>query len=120
MTTFSSSGDARSVFDNLWRTVPLSQDHDLSTRFILFHTSMCLDDLLKTENFADLDAQCIRSDLFNQILKRRPHVIFRFAGIGGQADRTRYRLHWGKIIEGPFVADDPSHAHDAVLFGAAK
>src|ERR1700728_1244105 len=91
-TPCSSSGDARSVFDDLWRAVrgtwthqgPLSQHHNLSTRFILFHASMCLDDLLKMENLADLDTQCIRSDLFNQILKRRPHEIFRFAGIGGQ------------------------------------
>src|SRR5580698_7829540 len=104
MATFSSSGDAPSVFDDLWRASSggmmhlgalgaLSQHHDLSTRFILFHTSMGLDDLLKTENFADLDAQCIRSDLFNQILNRRPHEIFRFAGIGRQADCSRYRLH---------------------------
>src|SRR5712692_9585838 len=75
---------------------------------------------VEVEGFADLDAQCARSDLLDQILERRPHEIFRFASIGGQADRSRDSLHWGEIVEGPFVADNTGHANDAALLGATQ
>jgi hypothetical protein len=54
---------------------------------------------------ADLGVQRARRDLLDQILERRPHEIFQFAGIGGQADRSGNRLHWAEIVERPFVAD---------------
>ena len=79
---------------------------------------MGLSDLVEVEGFADLDVQCARCDLLDQLLERRPHEIFRFAGIGGQADRRRDSLHWGEIVEGPFVADNAGHANYAALLGA--
>src|ERR1700716_3562645 len=91
----------------------LGQDDDLSARLILLHAAMGLSDLVEVKGFADLDVQCARSDLLNQILERRPHEIFRFASIGGQADCSRDSHHWGEIVEGPFVADNAGHAHDA-------
>src|SRR5713101_224047 len=100
--------------------VSLGQHHDLPTRFVLFHAAMCLNDLVEVERFADLDAQCARCDLFDQILDRCPHEIFRFAGICGQAHRSGNRFHWSEIVEGPFVADNTSHADDAPLFGATQ
>src|SRR5712671_3704498 len=98
----------------------LGQHDDLSARLVLLHAAMGLSDLVEVEGFADLDAQCARSDLLDQILERRPHEIFRFASIGGQADRSRDSLHWGEIVEGPFVADNAGHAYDAALLGATQ
>ena len=43
----------------------LSQHHDFTACFVLLHATMRLDDLIKMEDFADLDAQCARRDLFN-------------------------------------------------------
>src|SRR5260370_32610682 len=96
----------------------LGQHDDLSARLVLLHAAMGLSDLVEVEGFADLDAQCAPSDLLDQILERRPHEIFRFASIGGQADRSRDSLHCGEIVEGPFVADHAGHANYAALLGA--
>src|SRR6267378_5919535 len=85
---------------------PLGQYHDLSTRFVFLHAAMRLNDLVKVGDPADLDVQRARRDLLDQFFERRPHEIFRFAGIGGQADRRRNRLHWSKIVERPFVANN--------------
>src|SRR5258708_8825335 len=98
----------------------LGQHDDLSARLVLLHAAMGLSDLVEVEGFADLDAQCARSDLLDQILERRAHEIFRFASIGGQADRSRDSLHWGDIVEGPFVADNAGHATDAAPLGATR
>ena len=81
---------------------------------------MRLNDFVELKRFANLDAQRARRNLLDQILKRHPHEVFRFACIRGQTDRSRYRLHGSKILEGPLVPDDSGHAHDATLFGAAK
>ena len=43
----------------------LGQNHNLATGFVLFHASMCFNDIVKMKDFADLDAQCARRDLFN-------------------------------------------------------
>src|SRR5260221_13641496 len=96
----------------------LAQHDDLSARLVLLHAAMGVSDLVEVEGFADMDVQCARCDLLDQILERRPHEIFRFAGIGGQADRSRDSLHWREIVEGPFVADNAGHANDAALLGA--
>src|ERR1700721_2265184 len=70
--------------------------HDyLSPRFVLFHAAMRVNDLLKVEGFADLDVHRTRSDLLDQFFERRPHEIFRVAGIARKADRSGDRLHWG-------------------------
>src|SRR5260370_5011338 len=74
----------------------LGQHDDLSARLVLLHAAMGLSDLVEVEGFADLDVQCARCDLPDQILERRPHEIVRFASIGGQADRRRDILHWGE------------------------
>jgi hypothetical protein len=66
---------------------------------------MCLNDLVKVKDFANLNVQRARCDLLDQFIERRPHKIFRFAGIGGQVDCSRDRLHRGEIV-GPLVADD--------------
>jgi hypothetical protein len=63
----------------------LGQHDDLSARVVLLHAAMGLSDLVELEGLADLDVQCARCDLLDQILERRPHEIFRFASIGGQA-----------------------------------
>src|SRR5216684_4864077 len=93
----------------------LGQHDDLSARLVLLHTAMGLSDLVEVEGFADLDVQCARYDVLDQILERRPHEIFRFARIGGQADRSRASLPWGEIVAGTFVADTAGHANDAAL-----
>src|SRR5713226_8855996 len=98
----------------------LGQHDDLSARLVLLHAAMSLSDLVEMEGFADLDAQCASSDFLDQMLERRAHEIFRFASIGGQADRSRDSLHWGEIVEGPFVADNTGHANDAALLGATQ
>ena len=36
---------------------PLGQDHNLSTGLVFFHAPMCLDDLVKMEDLADLDVE---------------------------------------------------------------
>jgi hypothetical protein len=46
----------------------LSQHHDLSTRFVFLHAAMRLSNLVEVERFANLDAQCARRNLLNQIL----------------------------------------------------
>lgn len=81
---------------------------------------MRLDDLVEMENLAELDVQGTRCDLIDQFLKGRPHEVFRFSGIGGQADRGRDRIHGSEILERPFIADYASHANDPTLFGAAE
>src|SRR5467141_1850812 len=98
----------------------LAQHDDLSTRFVLFHAAMRLNDLVKVEGFADLDVQRTRGDLLDQFFERRPHEIIRFARIARKADRSGDRLHWGEIVERPFVADNAGHANDAALFGATQ
>src|SRR5216684_6165744 len=98
----------------------LGQHDDLSARLVLLHAAMRLSDLVEVEGLADLDVQCACCDLLDQILERRPHEIFRFACIGGQADRSGDSLHWGEIVEGPFVTDNAGHANDAALLGAAQ
>jgi|SRR5580704_6299390 hypothetical protein len=65
----------------------LGQHDDLPARLVLLHAAMGLSDLVEVEGFADLDMQCARCDLLDQILEQRPHEIFRFASIGGEADR---------------------------------
>ena len=45
------------------------------------------------KNLADLDVQLACRDLFDQLLKRRLHEVFRFASVGGQADCGGDRLH---------------------------
>src|SRR5260370_42432170 len=79
----------------------LGQHDDLSARLVLLHAAMGLSDLVEVEGFAALDVQCARCDLLDQILQRCPHEIFRFASIGGQADRSRDSLHWAGIGSGP-------------------
>ncbi len=79
---------------------------------------MRLNNLVKVEGFADLDVQRIDGDLLDQFFERRPHEIFRFAGIARKADRSGDRLHWSEIVERPFVADNAGHANDAALFSA--
>src|ERR1700693_1766245 len=96
----------------------LGQHDDLSARLVLLHAAMGLSYLVEVEGFADLDVQCASCDLLDQILERCPHEIFRFASIGGQADRSRDSFHWGEIVKGPFVADNAGHANDAALLGA--
>src|SRR5260370_26017479 len=96
----------------------LAQHDDLSARLVLLHAAMGLSDLVEVEGFPDLDVQCARCDLLDQILERCPHEIFRFASIGGQAARSRDSLHWGEIVEGPFVPDNAGHANDAALLAA--
>ncbi len=96
----------------------LGQHDDLSSRLVLLHATMGLNDLVEVESFADLDVQCARCDFLDQILERHPHEIFRFSSIGGQADRGRDSLHWGEVVERPFVADNARHANDAALLGA--
>src|ERR1700675_2858189 len=80
----------------------LGQNDDLSARLVLLHAAMGLSDLVEVESFADLDVLCARCDLLDQIIERRPHEIFRFASIGGQANGSRDSLHWGEIVEGHF------------------
>lgn len=99
---------------------PLGQHHNLSTRFVLFHAAMRLNDFVKVKDFADLDVQCARCDLLDQFIERRAREIFRFAGIGGQADCSRDCLHRGEIVERPFVADHTRHANDPALFGTTQ
>src|SRR6266404_4447174 len=96
----------------------LGEHDDLSARLVLLHAAMGLSDLVKLEGFAHLDVQCTCCDLLDQVLERGPHEIFRFASVGGQADRRRDSLHWGEVVEGPFVTDNAGHANDAALFGA--
>src|SRR6267154_1994155 len=74
----------------------LGQHDDLSARLVLLHAAMGPNELVEVENPADLDVQRARRDVLDQFFERRPHEIFRFAGIGGQADRRRNRLHWSK------------------------
>src|ERR1700675_854281 len=96
----------------------LGQHDDLSTRFVLLHAAMRLNDFVKVEGFADLDVQRTRGDLLDQFFERCPHEIIRFAGIARKADRSGDRFHWGEIVERPFVADNAGHATDATLLGA--
>jgi hypothetical protein len=58
------------------------------------------------EDLADLNTERPGSDLLNEVLQRHPHEVLRFACIRCQADRSGYRLHRSKILEGPFVPDD--------------
>jgi hypothetical protein len=81
---------------------------------------MCLNNLVKAEGFADLDVPGARCDLLDQISERRPYEIFQFTGVGCKADRSRDRLHWSEIVEGPFVTDNAGHGNDAALFGAPQ
>src|ERR1700688_780805 len=99
---------------------PLRQDHNLSTGFVLLHAPVCLNDLVKVEDLANLSMERPGSDLLNEVLQRHPHEVFRFACIRCQADRSGYRVHRGKILERPFVPDDPGHAHDAALLNAPQ
>src|SRR5882672_5682414 len=62
---------------------PLGQHHDLSTRLVLLHATMRLDDLVELESPADLYPQRAGRYLFDQFLERRPHEVFCFSGIGG-------------------------------------
>ena len=43
----------------------LSQHHDFSACFVLFHAAMRLGNLVKVEDFSNLDMQRTRSNLFN-------------------------------------------------------
>jgi hypothetical protein len=81
---------------------------------------MRLRDLVKVEGPADLGVQRARRDLLDQILERRPHEIFQFAGIGGQADRSGNRLHWAEIVERPFVADQSGREDRGADLAAAQ
>src|SRR5216684_2709639 len=108
----------REVMSHSPSGVLLGQHDDLSARLVLLHAAMGLSYLVEMEGLADLHVQCARCDLLDQILERSPHEIFRFANIGGQADRSRDSFHWGEIVEGPFVADNAGHANDAALLGA--
>jgi hypothetical protein len=92
---------------------------DFSTRFILLHAAMRLNDFVEAKYFANLDVQGARRNLLEQILKRHPHEVFRFANIRYQANRGGYRLHGSAILEGPFVPNDPGHAHDCRRLGLA-
>src|SRR5258708_26047278 len=84
----------------------LGQHDDLSARLVLLHAAIGLSDLVEAEGFADLDAQCARSDLLDQLLEQRPHEIFRFASIGGQAHRSQDSLHYREIVVRPFLDDN--------------
>ena len=43
----------------------LSQHYNLSTRFVLLHAAMRLNDFVEVERFANLDVQCARRNLLN-------------------------------------------------------
>src|SRR5258708_24567562 len=98
----------------------LGEHNDLSPSFVFLHATMRLDDFVEVEGLANLDVQCGPCDLIDQFLKGCPHEVFRFSGIGGQADRSRDRVHGSEILERPFIADYASHANDPTLFGAAR
>src|SRR5258708_37778581 len=97
----------------------LGQHNDLSPSFVFLHATMRLDDFVEVESLANLDVQWAPCDLIDQFLKGGPHEVFRFSGIGGQADRSRDRVHGSEILERPFIADYASHANAPTLFGAA-
>jgi hypothetical protein len=61
--------------------------HNPSARFVLLHAPMCLGDLVKMEDLADLHVECAGSDLLDQFLERCAHEVFRFACIRCKADR---------------------------------
>ena len=73
------SNMGRLPWNDLWEVLSrspsgalLGQHDDLSTRFVLLHAAMRLNDFVKVEGFADLDVQCAHCDLLDQILERRP------------------------------------------------
>jgi hypothetical protein len=75
------------------------QHNDLAARFVLFHTAMRLNNLVKVEDLADLNLQCARGDLFYQFIEGCAHEVVGFTCIGRQTDRRRNRLHWGERVE---------------------
>src|SRR5580692_2863935 len=81
---------------------------------------MGFDNLVQMESLAYLNAKRACLNLLGKVIERRPHKVFRLAGVDCQANPCGDYVHWRELIEGPLVSDDAGHADDAAPFWATE